>query len=54
MKKLRLETPADTLNVLLPVLARLHAVASVSATNDSWCTVEGDIQQAEQIIRKIV
>jgi ribosomal protection tetracycline resistance protein len=42
----RLETPADTLNVLLPVLARLHAVASVSATNDSWCTVEGDIPVA--------
>jgi ribosomal protection tetracycline resistance protein len=41
--RFRLETPADTLNVLLPVLARLQAVASVSATNDSWCTVEGDI-----------
>ena len=39
----RLETPADTLNVLLPVLARLRAAASVSATKDSWCTVEGDI-----------
>jgi translation elongation factor EF-G len=42
----RLETPADTLNVLLPVLARLQAVASVAATNDSWCTVEGDIPVA--------
>jgi ribosomal protection tetracycline resistance protein len=39
----RLETPADTLNVLLPVLARLHAVPVVTATNDSWCTLEGDI-----------
>ncbi|HEY6792844.1 MAG TPA: hypothetical protein VI365_36590 [Trebonia sp.] len=39
----RLETPADTLNVLLPVLARLHAVPGVTATNDSWCTLEGDI-----------
>ena len=42
----RLETPADTLNVLLPVLARLRAAASVSATKDSWCTVEGDIPAA--------
>jgi ribosomal protection tetracycline resistance protein len=39
----RLEAPADTLNVLLPVLARLHAVPGVSTTRDSWCTVEGDI-----------
>jgi ribosomal protection tetracycline resistance protein len=42
----RLETPADTLNILLPMLARLHAVASVSATKDSWCTLEGDIPAA--------
>ena len=42
----RLETPPDTLNVLLPVLARLRAAASVSATKDSWCTVEGDIPAA--------
>jgi ribosomal protection tetracycline resistance protein len=42
----RLETPADTLNGLLPLMARLHAVASVSATKDSWCTVEGDIPVA--------
>ena len=41
--RFRLETPADTLNVLLPVLARLHAVPAVSATKDSWCTLEGDI-----------
>ena len=41
--RFRLETPADTLNVLLPVLAKLHAVAEVSATKDSWCTLEGDI-----------
>jgi ribosomal protection tetracycline resistance protein len=39
----RLETPADTLNSLLPVLARLQAVAAVAATKDSWCTLEGDI-----------
>ena len=30
----RLDTPADTLNVLLPVLAKLHAVPEVSATKD--------------------
>jgi ribosomal protection tetracycline resistance protein len=39
----RLDTPADTLNALLPVLARLHAVPRVSATSGSTCTVEGDI-----------
>ena len=44
--RFRLETPADTLNTLLPVLARLQAVAAVSATKDSWCTVEGDIPVA--------
>jgi ribosomal protection tetracycline resistance protein len=43
----RLETPADTLNVLLPVLARLHAVPGVTATNDSWCTLAGDIPVAK-------
>jgi ribosomal protection tetracycline resistance protein len=41
--RFRLETPADTLTGLLPVLARLHAVPAVSATMDSWCTLEGDI-----------
>ena len=41
--RFRLDTPADTLNVLLPVLAKLHAVPEVSATRDSWCTLEGDI-----------
>ena len=44
--RFRLETPADTLNVLLPVLARLRAAASVSSTKDSWCTVEGDVPAA--------
>ncbi len=39
----RLETPADTLNALLPVLTRLHAVPGVTATKGSWCTLEGDI-----------
>ena len=42
----RLETPADTLNGLLPLLAKLQAIASVSATKDSWCTVEGHIPVA--------
>jgi ribosomal protection tetracycline resistance protein len=41
--RFRLETPADTLTGLLPVLARLHAVPAVVATRDSWCTLEGDI-----------
>jgi ribosomal protection tetracycline resistance protein len=41
--RFRLDTPADTLNVVLPVLARLHAVPEVSATKDSWCTLEGAI-----------
>ena len=41
--RFRLDTPADTLNVLLPVLAKLHAVPEVSATRESWCTLEGDI-----------
>ena len=35
--------PADTLNALLPVLARLHAVPAVAASEDDWCTLEGDI-----------
>lgn len=39
----RLETPADTLSILLPVLAKLHAVPGVSSTTNSWCTLEGDI-----------
>src|SRR5581483_9107047 len=43
----RLEAPADTLSVLLPVLAKLHAVPEVSATSGSWCTLEGDIPAAQ-------
>ena len=45
--RFRLETPADTLTALLPVLARLHAVPGVSATKDSWCILEGDIPAAQ-------
>ena len=41
--RFRLDTPADTLAILLPVLARLHAVPVVTATRDAWCTLEGDI-----------
>jgi ribosomal protection tetracycline resistance protein len=42
----RLDAPADTLSALLPVLARLRAVPEVSATADSWCTLEGDVPAA--------
>jgi ribosomal protection tetracycline resistance protein len=41
--RFRLDTPADTLTVLLPALARLHAAPEVTATGGSWCTLEGDI-----------
>jgi ribosomal protection tetracycline resistance protein len=44
--RFRLETPADTLTALLPVLARLRAVPAVTATSTTWCTVEGDIPAA--------
>jgi ribosomal protection tetracycline resistance protein len=44
--RFRLDTPADTLTALLPVLAKLHAVAEVTATKDTWCTLEGDIPVA--------
>jgi ribosomal protection tetracycline resistance protein len=44
--RFRLEAPADTLNILLPVLARLHAAPAVASTRDSWCTLEGDIRAA--------
>jgi ribosomal protection tetracycline resistance protein len=41
--RFRLDTPADTLNVLLPVLAKLHAAPGVTATSGPWCTLEGAI-----------
>jgi ribosomal protection tetracycline resistance protein len=44
--RFRLEAPADTLNVLLPALAKLNAVPGVSATSSSWCVLEGDIPVA--------
>jgi ribosomal protection tetracycline resistance protein len=43
----RLDAPADTLSALLPVLAKLRAVPEVSATADSWCTLEGAVPAAE-------
>jgi ribosomal protection tetracycline resistance protein len=43
----RLESPADTIAVLLPVLAKLHAVPGVSATRGSVVTLEGDIPAAQ-------
>ncbi len=42
----RVECPADALAVLLPVLARLHAVPGVSATRGDVVTLEGDIPVA--------
>jgi ribosomal protection tetracycline resistance protein len=42
-----LDTPADTLNALLPVLAGLHAAPEVTATQGTWCTLEGDIPVAQ-------
>jgi ribosomal protection tetracycline resistance protein len=44
--RFRLDAPADTLSVLLPALAKLRAVPEVSASGDSWCTLEGDIPAA--------
>jgi ribosomal protection tetracycline resistance protein len=45
--RFRLEAPADTLSVLLPLLAKLHAIPEVSATSGAWCTLEGDIPVAQ-------
>jgi ribosomal protection tetracycline resistance protein len=44
--RFRLDAPTDTLTVLLPALAKLRAVPEVSATIESWCTVDGDIPAA--------
>jgi ribosomal protection tetracycline resistance protein len=43
--RFRLEAPADTLAVLLPALAKLHATpgVSVSDTRGTWHVLEGDI-----------
>jgi ribosomal protection tetracycline resistance protein len=42
-----LDTPAETLTALLPVLTKLRAVPEVTATADTWCTIEGDIPVAQ-------
>jgi ribosomal protection tetracycline resistance protein len=47
VQRFRLDAPADTLGVLLPVLAKLRAVPEVSATAESWCTLEGDVPAAQ-------
>jgi ribosomal protection tetracycline resistance protein len=43
----RLESPADTLSVLLPALAKLHAVPGATAITGSVLTLEGDIPAAQ-------
>jgi ribosomal protection tetracycline resistance protein len=44
--RFRLDAPADTLTVLLPALARLHAAPEVTGSGNFWCTLEGDIPAA--------
>jgi ribosomal protection tetracycline resistance protein len=40
------EVPADTLGLILPVLARLRAVPQIPAMRGSWCRLEGEIPAA--------
>ena len=42
----RLDAPADTLSVLLPALARLHAIPRTQVTAGASSTLEGDIPAA--------
>jgi ribosomal protection tetracycline resistance protein len=44
--RFHLEIPADTLGLVFPVLALLHAAARAPATQDSLCLLEGDIPAA--------
>jgi ribosomal protection tetracycline resistance protein len=44
--RFHLEAPADVLGLLLPALARLHAVSQTPAVHGSSCTLEGDIPAA--------
>jgi ribosomal protection tetracycline resistance protein len=44
--RFHLETPADTLGAVLPVLARLGAVPGPPAARGSACTLEGEIPAA--------
>ncbi len=46
MHRFRLEIPADTLGLVLPVLARLRAVPRTSAIRGSVCLLEGEIPAA--------
>ncbi len=44
--RFHLEVPADTLGLILPVLARLHAVPQMPAMRGSSCTLEGEVPAA--------
>ena len=44
--RFRLDAPADTLRVLLPALARLHAIPRTQVTAGASLTLEGDIPAA--------
>ncbi|MDX6392250.1 MAG: ribosomal protection tetracycline resistance protein [Streptosporangiaceae bacterium] len=44
--RFRLDAPADTLSVLLPALARLHAIPRTQVTAGASSTLEGDIPAA--------
>jgi ribosomal protection tetracycline resistance protein len=44
--RFHLEIPADTLGLVFPVLALLHAVPRAPAMQDSLCLLEGDIPAA--------
>ena len=44
--RFHLEIPADTLGLILPVLARLHAVPQMPAMRGSSCTLEGEVPAA--------
>jgi ribosomal protection tetracycline resistance protein len=44
--RFHLEVPADTLGLILPVLARLHAVPQMPAMRGSSCTLKGEVPAA--------
>jgi ribosomal protection tetracycline resistance protein len=46
VQRFHLEVPADTVGAVLPVLARLHAVARTPAARSSFCLLEGEIPAA--------
>jgi ribosomal protection tetracycline resistance protein len=45
--RFRLEAPADTVGLLLPVLVRLRAILRAPATRGSSCLLEGEIPAAQ-------